>query len=447
MTVEARTLRHGDAEPHAPRVMLFDLYHGGHHGQHIRVLIEHWTRQDLPGQLDVVVSREFCDRFPDLLEHARDSPSVAVHASEEPVRLEDKIGRLAVLKNDLRIGRVLRSAVERHRPDLCVLMYFDHLQASLGRGLRFDFPVSFSGTYFRPSFYYREAGVGPASARTRMEDLQKRALLRLALRNPHFRTLFCLDPYAVTPIAGLGTPAHVVHLPEPFETNPPAAETVAETRSRMRVRDGRQVLLLFGSLDPRKGVLQLLTALRQMPDALLERACLVMAGETTGIRSDLKEAVASVRGREALQVIHLDSFVPDTEMHNLFGAADLVLMPYQKHVGSSGVLVRAAAAGVPVLVQDYGMLGMLARDRRLGLCVDTTRPESIAQGLTRFLNADLAFPFDAGSAQAFAAENTEEAMARTLFNHVLTDRPPHPGSLSASPRAINVTSSTNTASQ
>jgi glycosyltransferase involved in cell wall biosynthesis len=375
----------------------------------------------MPGQLDIVVSREFCDRFPDLLEMARTAPAVAFHPTEEPVRLHDKKGRLAVLRNDLRIGGVLRRAVERLRPDHCVLMYFDHVQASLARGLRFSFPVAFSGTYFRPSFYYRELGVGPSGPRTRLEDLQKRALLTLALRNPHFRTLFCLDPYAVAPIARLRTSARVVHLPEPFETGPSAGESAAETRGRLNVEDGRKMLLLFGSLDPRKGVLQLLTALRQLPDTLLEHACLVMAGETTGIKADLQEALSALRGRGVLQVIHIDAFVPDAEMHNLFGAADLVLMPYQQHVGSSGVLVRAAAVGAPVLVQDYGMLGMLARDRGLGLCVDTTRPDAIARGLVQFLDPSLSYPFDAAAARAFSSENTEEAMASTLFRHVLVE--------------------------
>jgi glycosyltransferase involved in cell wall biosynthesis len=404
---------------HAPHLLLFDLYHRGHHGQHIRVLMEHWLRHDLPGRLDIVVSHEFGERFPELLDAARNARGIAFHPTGEPVRLHDKTGRLAVLKNDRRIGRLLRRAVVQHRPDHCMMMYFDHVQFSLATDMRFDFPVRLSGTYFRPSFYYRRAKAAPFAPRAVVDDLQKRALLRLALRNPHVDTLFCLDPYAVAPIESLGTSASVVHLPEPFEVDPPQTEAPDDTRRRLQVEEGRQVLLLFGSLDPRKGVLELLEAFRALPDDLARRACLVMAGETTAIHHEMTEAMAALRRRDALQVVHLDTFVSDEEMHSLFRAAALVLVPYQRHVGSSGVVVRAAAAGVPVLGPDYGMLGTLIRDRRLGLSVDTTQPAEIARGLARFLDPDAAYPFEVGAAQAFAAANTEEAMAETIFGHVL----------------------------
>jgi glycosyltransferase involved in cell wall biosynthesis len=114
--------------------------------------------------------------------------------------------------------------------------------------------------------------------------------------------------------------------------------------------------------------------------------------------------------------------VSDEEMHALFAAASLVLVPYQRHVGSSGVVVRAAAAGVPVLGPSYGMLGMLIEDRCLGESVDTTRPEELAAGLARFLDPSTPFPFDAEKARAYAAANTEEAMASTLFRFALAER-------------------------
>ncbi len=402
--------------------MLFDLYHQGHHGQHVRVLVDHWVRHGLPGRLDVVVSRAFCERFPEVLDTAAGAPAVAVHPVDGPLGLRDKAGRRAVLANDRRIGRHLRRAVLEHRPDHCVLLYFDHVQFSLATGLRFDVPVRFSGTYFRPSFYYRPPSGGRPALRAALDGVQKRALLRLALRNPHVDTLFCLDPYAVGPIRRLGAAARVVHLPEPFEAGRPLAEPAGETRRRLGVEAGRRVLLLFGSLDPRKGVLELLDACRALPDALARRACLVMAGEATGARREIGEAVAEVRARGALQVVHLDAFIPDAEMHRLFQAASLVLLPYQGHVGSSGVVVRAAAAGVPVLGPEYGMLGALIDDRRLGLSVDTGRPADIARGLARFLDGRAPFPFDAASARAYAEANTERAMASTLFGHVLDGR-------------------------
>ncbi len=404
--------------PHAPRLLLFDLYHRGHHGQHIRVLLDYWTQHDLPGQLDIVVSQALCARFPELVETAAAAPGATIHPVEE-VGLREKTGRMAVLQNDRHIGRLLRRAVAQHRPDHAMLMYFDHLQFSLATGLRFGFPVQFSGTYFRPSFYYRQQDESPASVRTVLDDLQKQTLLRLALRNPHIDTLFTLDPYAVAPIERLGTGTCVVHLPEPFEADMPQGDAPEHTRRRLGVEEGREVLLLFGSLDVRKGVLELLDALQALPETLARRACLVMAGEMDAGRAEMLEAIAALRQQGALQVVHLDAFVSDEEMHNLFRTAALVLLPYQHHVGSSGVAVRAAAAGVPVLGPRYGMLGTLIRDRTLGLSVDTTQPAALAHGLAQFLDVAAPYPFDVSSAQAYAAANTEQAMASTVFDHLL----------------------------
>lgn len=405
----------------APRVLLFDLYHTGHHGQYVRVLMEHWVARRSPGRLDIVVSHEFARRYPELVASAAGAPDVAVHPTTAPMGLREKTGRRAVLANDLQIGRVLRQAVEQHAPDHVILPYADHVQFSLATGLRFRRPVRISGIYFRPSFYYHAAGRGPRTRRTLADDLQKRVLLWLALRNPHVDTLFTLDPYAVGPVRRLG--ARVVALPEAVETDVVAGETPLETRARLGIGPGRRMLLLFGSLDPRKGVRELLEALGSLPDDTVREAALVMAGESVAVQREVAAAVETLQARGALQIVHLDAFVPDAEMHRLFAAADLVLLPYQRHVGSSGVLVRAAAAGVPVLGQDYGMMGALLDEHRLGLAVDTTSPAAIARGLARFLDPAVPYPFDASAARAFAAANTEHAMASTLWTEVLRPMP------------------------
>lgn len=401
----------------APRILLFDLYHTGHHGQYVRVLMEHWVDRRDSGQLDIVVSNEFAGRYPDLIASAADQPGVAFHPTDAPVGLRDKTGRKAVLVNDIQMGRVLRQAVERHAPDHVVLPYADHVQFSLATGLRFQRPVRISGIYFRPSFYYHSAGRGPRTLRTLADDVQKRGLLWLALRNPHVDTLFTLDPYAVGPVRRLG--ARAVALPEAVEAGVVSDEAPHATRERLGIEAGRRLMLLFGSLDPRKGVRELLQALASLPDHMLGRGALVMAGESVAVQRDVAAAVEALRAHSALQIVHLDTFVPDAEMHRLFAASDLVLLPYQRHVGSSGVLVRAAAAGVPVLGQDYGMMGALLDEYHLGLAVDTTSPDALARGLARFLDPATSYPFDPQAARAFAAANTEQAMASTLWEEVL----------------------------
>ena len=411
--------------PSSPRVLLFDLYHQGHHSAYFRTVLAHWLRLDPPGSLDLVVSREMAERVPELAEMARSHPHVTLHTVEIPGGLRARTGSRAVLSNDVRIGRYLREAVERLRPDHVLAMYLDHLQASLAAGLRFQHRVRLSGIYFRPAFHYRAMGRGPGTARARADDLLKRALLRLALANPHVDTVFTLDPYAVGPVQALAPRrVRVVALPEAVEASVASDEAPEATRRRLGVEDGRVVLLLFGSLDPRKGVRELLAALALLPEALARRACLVMAGEATGDAASVAAGVAALRARGAVQVVYADGFVSDAEMHRLFGVADLAVLPYQRHVGSSGVLVRAAAAGVPVLGPAYGMLGARIDEVRLGASADTSDPADLARGLARFLGPHTAFPFDAAAARAFAAANTEHAMATALLSPLYDSQRP-----------------------
>jgi glycosyltransferase involved in cell wall biosynthesis len=51
----------------------------------------------------------------------------------------------------------------------------------------------------------------------------------------------------------------------------------------------------------------------------------------------------------------------------LFAASDFVLLPYHRHFGVSGVLMRAIGAGRPAIVSDEELLGRLTRERGLGI--------------------------------------------------------------------------------
>jgi len=48
-------------------------------------------------------------------------------------------------------------------------------------------------------------------------------------------------------------------------------------------------------------------------------------------------------------------------------------------------LFEYMAAGLPLVVHDYGLVGELVRNRNVGLTVDVTRPEAIADGIEYFL--------------------------------------------------------------
>ena len=209
---------------------------------------------------------------------------------------------------------------------------------------------------------------------------------------------------------------------------PPPTATDLDLRLRWGVEGHRRIALFFGSIAARKGIFQTLDALPLLPTAEQEMLALVIAGKA--VASDagrLDQAVTQARDRTRVQVIHEPRFVDEEEIPGLFRASDLVLLPYQRHVGSSGVLIRAAQAGIPVLGSDYGLVGHHVRTSRLGLALDTTRPAAVATGLSRWLSG-APIDFDLRKAQAFGAANTVGAFCSTIFGALLGS--PHEASTS-----------------
>lgn len=401
--------------PTQPHILLFDLYRGGHHGQYVGQLVRYWQRQGGPGRLSVAVQRSFLEAHPDVAALlAEAAPAVATVVLEAGVELQEP-APLQLLRNDRAHGRLLRSVVERLRPDHAVLLYADHAQLSLAANLRLKAPTRLSGLYFRPSLHYATLVPGyHRSLRERLQHLRKRLVLRAALRNPHLHAWYSLDPYAVPAIERLAPPSvRVVALPDGIEA-PPAPEGLAAPT--WLPPSPRTTALLFGALDHRKGIFHVLQAAAGLPPALQARLRVVFAGrlhppEATRFHAALDD----LRRETAVEVLLVDRFLDEAEIQPALHHADLVLLPYQQHVGSSGVLVRAAAAGRPVLGDAFGLVGEHLRRHRLGLPVDATDPAALRQGLHAFLAHPDAFPFDAEAARCFAEAHTADRFGAAFF--------------------------------
>jgi glycosyltransferase involved in cell wall biosynthesis len=62
----------------------------------------------------------------------------------------------------------------------------------------------------------------------------------------------------------------------------------------------------------------------------------------------------------------IDRYVSESEQSLCFCASDVVLLPYIKHFGSSGVLSLAAAAGKMVIASDEGLVAQRIQQHNLG---------------------------------------------------------------------------------
>jgi glycosyltransferase involved in cell wall biosynthesis len=141
-------------------------------------------------------------------------------------------------------------------------------------------------------------------------------------------------------------------------------------------------------LDARKGIDLLLQA---FADAALppgDRLLLVGRADPQ-IRSLLDGRFAPLvrDGR----VIVFDKYVTDEELERALLASDLVATPYPRHIGSASIVIRAAAAGRPVLGSEFGWSGYVIPKFGLGTTCDVTDPRAIAGSLAAAMETAAAF--------------------------------------------------------
>jgi glycosyltransferase involved in cell wall biosynthesis len=298
-----------------------------------------------------------------------------------------------------------------------LIMYLDTCEVPLALGLRS--PCPFSGIYFRPTFHYSQFVHYTPSRKNKIQHWRERFTLGRILHHPQFQTLFCLDPFAVKSIEPLTDQAQVMYLPDPVELESAETHNLPDLRSKLGIEPDRRVLLLLGALDGRKGIYQLIEAIALLAEDLCQKLCLILVGGTNATeQSKIQKGATALCQEKPIQWIADYRFVSEAEVTAYVDLADVVLAPYQRHVGMSGILLLAAAAHKPVLSSNYGLMGELVSHHRLGVAVDSTQPAAIAQGLVRCLQEPLESLGDRQQMQAFATQHSAEQFAQTIFQHL-----------------------------
>lgn len=352
--------------------LIFEPAITGHHLHFVRIL----TRGLLDLGVRVVLG---------LPEGAADAPEFAVHLADLADRVE--LSR-PVVKPATPTTRAWRAVGEdlvrltgELRPDRVFLPYTGGLPLALGLRWRpWPFPdVALEGLVMRGGWAYPSP--------SRKAAFRQRMLLHLLRRVPWDR-LHLLDPLPYFWMQQRGKlDAQRHHLiPEPVE---PIAE-VSPTDARQRLglpTDGRWAVVT-GQQDSRKGIDRLLRAYAEADTP--DDARLLLAGKASDeIRGWVNRDGQALVAQGKLHQI--DRYLSEEEFDLALNAADTMVAPHFRPVGSSGLLVRAAALNKPVLATDYGWTGWATQTFGLGRTVDIEDPAAYAEALTALFRDPPAF--------------------------------------------------------
>ncbi len=157
----------------------------------------------------------------------------------------------------------------------------------------------------------------------------------------------------------------------------------ADARARLGIKE-KYVLLFFGYVRPYKGLSDLIKAFKTVGENF--DAALVIAGEFFSGVAPYREELQS---QGLLQRTYLFSeYIRSEEVPVFFSAADLLVQPYVKFSGQSGVTQTAYLHSVPVVATAVGGLPELVIDGETGIVVQPQQPKALALAIEALLSDD-----------------------------------------------------------
>lgn len=155
-----------------------------------------------------------------------------------------------------------------------------------------------------------------------------------------------------------------------------------DARQMFGLDGGDRVILAYGVITERKSLPELVDAIQSLPDS---RIRILIAGQPDNpSRQFLASAAVNELVRRRRIILKLGYSSPEVESA-AFSAADAVWVAYKNHSTMSGVLLQAVCCEIPVITANYGLAHWLTSREGIGVSVDLTKPDIVAQQIQSLL--------------------------------------------------------------
>lgn len=329
-----------------------------------------------------------------------------------PARLLDRwLAKMGVAGGEVAAWRALRRLFRSlDRRDPVDRVFYPYVDYCLHACALFGPPsgsAPWAGICMRPSFHLHRSGVVAPMPKFASA---KEWLFHRLLTSKGLQALFTIDEllWRNTSATRPQLASRLHFLADPARLG--ATMDRSKARDRLGLEPDDFAILVYGSIDDRKGVHLLLNSLRNQTFAKQVRV-LVVGKHSAAMRQSL--------ANEPL-VTSLDGYADETTEESAFRAADLVWLGYRSHYAMSGVLVLAAIAGVRVIASHKGLIGWMTREHELGDAIEVEQTNEVTECIRRHIGATAQSP-SSGMAQVKALHTWSEALRRISLAFKLRD--------------------------
>lgn len=385
-------------------ILIFEPDASGHHSGYLYHLIINFLQNYYSYKLIILVSPDFFLKHPQILQKTL-SPRVQWIKFSEKEFVDWKKPK-SVFKRSVLEWDLFCQYAKKYNSVLGFFMYIDYLQLAVLTQPAPPCPIS--GILFRPTLVNYPAN----SWKERLNYWRKNITLKFFVKNKNLDSLFNLDPFATDYILKNWNTEKVKFLPDPVQVYP-TTRTKTEVKTSLGISESKMVFLIFGYLDSRKGIADVMEAIGKISRETSQKGCLLIVGPwEENERKLFNIQLPKIKQTTGFQIVVKDGFVKDEDIQQYFKVADYAFALYNNHFGMSAIMVRAAAAQKPLISSNFGLIGKIVVENELGITIDNDLKEK----LVILLNNEVLIG-NKDKMKAFAELNQAENYAKVILEH------------------------------
>lgn len=277
-------------------------------------------------------------------------------------------------------------------------------------------PISISGILFNHLTPPTRKTLRNKSLSSYLTRLRKRLQIFLLLRNKSIKSVFILnDRDAVDYMNSWSFSRNVFR----FLIDPIPVGMRNIQVSKEKPESNKQFnFIMLGAISPRKGVLEVIKALKHsnFPEGMTVSLRLMGAfsEEYPAYSKLIKSEIESLKlARSDVVVFVQNVFIDNKIFCQEISNSDCVLAPYISFYGSSGMIGHACRYKKPLLVSYEGLIGEIIRENNLGLSVDPKDIKALTYTLERIISSN--FEYSEQNAKKYFEDANHIQFARNLI--------------------------------